>query len=79
MKIVLVEWFDSATEYGWQRKDLFDDRITNCQSVGFLIKETDKVVVVTLNRSDNGRYADAITIPKQSIKRIRQLKCLNGR
>ena len=74
MKIVLVEWIDSSTEYGWLKVESFDTSVVKCQSVGFLIKETDDAIVVTLSRSDSGRCADAITIPKCSIKRIRYLK-----
>ena len=74
MKLVLIEWVDSAMEYGWQGKALFDATVSKCQTAGFMLNETDEVMVVAQSRSNSGRWADAITIPKCSIKRIRKLR-----
>lgn len=73
MKLCLVEWVDSSTEYGWHQAGCFDDSVPICQSVGFLLKETDITIVLAHSRSNSGRYADTITIPKCSIKRTRNL------
>ena len=73
MKLVLVEWRDSAVQYGWQHADHFDGEIEKCQSVGFLLKETPDSVVLLLSRSNTGNWAEGITIPKLAITRMRKL------
>ncbi len=73
MRLVLVEWVDSASCSGWHSLGK-DDCISNCISVGVLCQESDKQVILALNKSDSGYVGDTMSIPKVSIKRIRYLK-----
>ena len=74
MKLALVEWNDSSVLHGWEARDWFDGEVLKCQSVGFLLKETSDSVVLLLSRSSGDKWAEGITIPKCSIKRMRQLQ-----
>ncbi len=74
MKLVLVEWVDSASCSGWHRLNSEIDCISECIAVGLLCHEDEKQVVITYSRSDTGNIAETLTIPKCSIKRMRQLK-----
>jgi hypothetical protein len=74
VKIVLVEWEDSAMSAHWQDKECFKDKETaRATSVGFRITEDDKKLTI-IQSIGEAEYQGAITIPKGCIKRIRQLK-----
>ncbi len=74
MKLVLVEWVDSASCSGWHRLSLESDCICSCVAAGLLCHEDEKQGVITYSKSDSGNIAETISIPKSCIKRIRQLK-----
>jgi hypothetical protein len=70
--LVLITWEDSATEHGWQ----FDKEVTltptPCQSIGWVIRETDDYIVLAgcvsqlsdeVKPSNNRR----LVIPKKNI------------
>ena len=76
MKLVRVDWVDSAFFYeGW--KDVNDHiyKLEHCVSVGFVIKETKKKIVLCphyISRSKHG--CGEMAIPKSAIRKIRKLK-----
>jgi len=74
LKIVLVEWEDAYTTHGW-RDDGEMDVLHTARTVtcGILKKTKGDAISVILNQG-RGVYSDGITIPKGSIKSIRQLK-----
>lgn len=75
IKLVIVEWVDSAFLSGWVNKDVaIEHTISKCVSVGILIYQ-DKVKITLVNGiSDTQNVTDGISIPVVSIKRIRELK-----
>ena len=73
MRLILVEWVDSATYGGWHHITK-GDCISNCITIGILHNETDKQITIVQSKSDTGNYAESISIPKVSIKRIRELR-----
>ena len=77
--LLLVEWDDSSAMGGWHEIDS-RARITKCISVGLLVHEDDKQIVLVSSRSDFGNVADSNAIPKCSIKKIWKLKVggING-
>ena len=77
MKLVLVEWVDSASCSGWHRIDPETDCVCNCIATGLLCSEDEKQIVITYSRSDSGSVAETLSIPKCSIKRMRQLRVVN--
>ena len=80
LKLVKVEWEDSAQPTtSWRYlEDAPSLEIINCQSVGWLIQQDDKVIMLAPNIGDieNGEAAQGsgfIRIPKRAITKIDQL------
>jgi hypothetical protein len=74
MKIVMVEWTDSSFLFGWHNKQsLKEEHVSECCTVGILIKENNKEMTVCQSHSPEN-FATAIVIPKVNVKRIRTLK-----
>lgn len=73
MRLVMVEWEDSATNYGWHRLST-DDSISYCVSVGMICREDEKQVTLAQSRSDCGNISETISIPRSCIRRMRMLK-----
>jgi hypothetical protein len=77
MKLLLIEWLDSAQPLpNWRfLDDLPPIECINCRSVGWLIAETEKVVMLAPNIGNNGEQASGfIRIPVRSIVSKRTLK-----
>jgi len=74
MKLVMVEWIDSYTEFGWNSKEDYELlKPTHPVSVGILIADSIESISLIQTRS-NDQYTSSITIPKGCIRRIRTLK-----
>lgn len=73
-KMAIVTWLDAHTVDGWDENIDSDPRV--CTTAGYLIKETDKVVVIanSIDIKLPVTYACAMTIPKCSISKIQRLK-----
>jgi hypothetical protein len=74
-----VDWIDSASHSGWHTEDeaAKDYRAVDCQSVGFVVKETDRELILALSRSPDADFAPwsgAMCIPKVAIRKRRILK-----
>ncbi len=75
MKIVRVEWVDSAFAQGWMDiEQAKNHTISHCTSVGILVHQDDEKITIMQSLSDKQDAGDGITIPKCSIKRMRMLK-----
>lgn len=71
LSIELVVWIDSSSMSGWTGSEEAKANIWRCQSVGFLIDETDTAIALAESRSEpkaeHKPYADIISIPKVAI------------
>lgn len=79
MKILQIDWIDSASEHGWLSTSEVENRptVAHCQTVGYLVKETKDVVSIAQNRDMDGThypFGEIITIPKVAIKKKKILK-----
>jgi hypothetical protein len=73
MKIVRVRWTDAESTAKWSHiDDLEDPGIT--ESVGFLVKETEKTMFVANSLNSALEAGDTIGIPKAWIAEIYELK-----
>jgi len=63
----MLEWVDSEAQVGWQYVDNVRVTKLTVQSLGYLVKETDDVVVITTSISANDGCMDCLTIPKVAI------------
>lgn len=74
MKLVIIEWVDSAFAQGWMDKCVAKThKVSNCTSVGVLIQQDSEKITIVQSISDKDSVGDGITIPKVCIKRIRKL------
>lgn len=75
MKIVVVEWVDSAFCQGWMSKERArGHQLSRICSIGILLHEDNEKITIVQDTSSDDDVGDGITIPKVSITRIRQLK-----
>lgn len=74
MSIVEVDWIDSHSQDRWQHTDDLDvwlsDLSLECRTVGYLYRDADDRVVVLQSQAGVGSVADAMVIPKVSIRRM---------
>ncbi len=77
----IVTWVDACSSQEWKAIEGSDDKPSPCVTVGFIVKETKKYIVVagTLD-VDNDNYCLAMTIPKKNITQIvrRSFECNVG-
>lgn len=75
MKIVVIDWVDSVRAFDWTLIEDVDDKSLDCISVGFLLNETKEHVTIAQNYgSVPKQVCNLITIPKCSIKNIKEIK-----
>lgn len=68
---VYVEWVDSARSYDWERLDEFEGEPVECESIGWLIKETDKYVIIAQNLGyEPVQVCNTMTIPKCAVTKM---------
>lgn len=72
MRIVYVKWIDAVSDAGWAPADKVDD-VHECETIGYLIKETELGLVIASTISQKESNA-RITIPKAWIKRKKYVK-----
>jgi hypothetical protein len=74
MKKVIIEWVDSAGLNGiWHIKEDVDSTSSVCNTIGFVIKEDKKEIVICQSYTKDC-YGFVFTIPKCSITKIKRLK-----
>ncbi len=78
MKKVRIKWSDSLSMKGWQSKrvvdNFFKDGPDIMVSVGFLYKKSKTcVVLVQSHHKNGGNYGEALLIPRECIKSIKEL------
>ena len=74
--IVLLTWNDSESLGGWVSElECSNMSVAGCFTVGFLVEESDFVVVVSASHDlKNGNFESPIAIPKFAIDEIRYLE-----
>lgn len=71
---VEIDWFDSVADSGWGRLEKVDNRPSECQTMGYLVKASRLAVTVAQNHSHGtGNVGDLMTIPRCNIRRMRTL------
>lgn len=74
-KIVIIDWVDSVRASDWTYIEDVDEKIMNCVSVGFLLKETDDSVTIAQNYGlKPEQVCNLMTIPKCSIRSFKEIK-----
>lgn len=60
--------------HGWRPAGDNQDEIAGCETVGFLIADDNKKVVLAMSKSTDGNILETISIPRKSIVGIKQLR-----
>jgi hypothetical protein len=75
LKAISIDWIDSQTSYGWRQFDAREDGPPcKIKSIGWLVGETKDTVSISHACSQNGNFADFMTIPRVAIKKIKKVK-----
>lgn len=80
-RLVMVNWVDSTQAHPeWVFFDGFEgSRAVDCHSVGWLIEETDKDIILAPNvaglGTDSAQLSAYVTIPRCSVTNMQQLFC----
>lgn len=74
MKILLVTWRDHFSINGWQEKGIekFVKDSDLCTSVGFLLKQNKRVLVLAQSLSSQA-YGDILVIDKKTVVSVEQI------
>lgn len=73
MKIVRVRWTDAESTGKWTHVDELEDP-SHTETVGFLVKETEKSYFVANSVNTAGEAGDTIAIPKSWVEYFYELK-----
>jgi len=71
-KAIYVEWVDSATSPGWKEVDC-GGPIT-IKSIGWLIHDDPRFIVIASSESSSDRILDQLSIPRDCIVKIRKVR-----
>ena len=75
-KIVHIEWVDSATHSGWHNTAHDPRGVAHCQSVGMVVRDNEKEIVIVQSWSDDetvAKVGESIAIPKAAVRRKRNI------
>ena len=73
-KMMLVEFADSNIGHGWEHPDSSVDGLAFASAIGYLKSENEEQLTLTMAISDFGLIFEKLTIPKGSIKSIKELR-----
>lgn len=74
MKVIYVEWVDSFAFKGWFSSEGADTDLYLIKTVGYVVKETKKALVISHSFGDNKNVMDPLSIPKVAIKKRKWVK-----
>lgn len=73
-KKVYLEWVDSCSSRGWNYMPDFKDDELIVKSIGFIMKESKKSIVISTSFTHYDSAMDPLTIPKCAIVKRRNFK-----
>jgi hypothetical protein len=75
MTKVYVKWFDPVTDHGWEPIADLEVRYHCVESVGFLIKESEDCICISMNLDREFEEVNGITmIPRVLITEMREIE-----
>jgi hypothetical protein len=79
-RLVEVEWIDSASTNGWQRRGEIDQEqkqdggLVECRTVGYLLSKDKRSLRLAQSQSSHGAVAEICAIPRSCIRSIREVR-----
>ena len=70
----IIVWNDSTALRGWHPINSPEHKTSSITSIGWIIKQEPKTVTITTSISQFGNVMDALSIPRNSIKRMKRLR-----
>jgi len=74
LPLVIVEWLDANTESGWTAVKDIKHEPTPIRTVGWLLSQTDKCLVMFSSHTDDGDAGEVTTIPAPWIQTVKKLR-----
>ena len=75
---VEVLWHDAHSDGGsWMEPHAWLETIDSpyvVRSVGYLLRDSKREIVIAQSKTDKGRISDTITIPRGMVRRVTRLK-----
>lgn len=71
--IVVVDWHDAFTHDEWTSSNTEADQDYLCRSVGFLVKQSTKRIIIAQTLAAEGRQTNTLTIPRPWVRRMRKV------
>lgn len=72
--LVRVDWIDAETSQGWEHPDEEKPTVPEVVTVGFLIKESEDVILIASTIGHDRSHNSRISIPRGMVKNITVLK-----
>jgi len=69
-RLILVKWVDCVTKPSWALTEDVSEGLTegaDCETVGWLVSETEDAIIVAASRNSDGGWADRSRIPRGMI------------
>jgi hypothetical protein len=73
-KIVYLKWVDSTSWEGWKNLPLTDSKMCEIETIGYVIKETKKKIVIAHSISNANHTNGILSIPKGALLKRRNIK-----
>lgn len=77
--LVVVDWVDSCSNSGWRTKDEAAFPVSECRTVGWLLKRTNEKICLHGEESDLDAVGMRETIPAGCVRRIRVVRGFKSR
>lgn len=77
-EILEIEWYDTTTVQNWHSSNskllTINDGLSECKSVGFFLRQTEKSIQITQALCDDGGRCNSQVIPLSTITKIKRVK-----
>lgn len=73
-QMVLVDWLDANSHYGWSSEGEHDVEPSLCHSLGFVLMDAPDYIRLAFGFSDQGNIQDSLSIPRGCILAVKPLR-----
>ena len=74
LPLVIVDWLDANTESGWQTIKDIKHEPTLIRTVGWLLSQDDKCLVMFSSYTEDGDAGEVTTIPAPWVQKVKPLR-----
>ena len=70
---MVVDWVDSAFTPGWRLSTSEAPTYSLCRTVGYLVEQSKKQVVIAMNVNEDGGYGESMAIPREIVRKVKKV------